>query len=535
MKTTKQFCIAICALSIAGCTMNVTSTADRIDIDPGDGQCADSFGQCTLRAAIMEVNESNGLWRIAVPAGQYVLDSAINDGAGLTIKRSMRIQGAGVSDTVINGNNRSRVFLIQSAEDVEIQSLSILAGNAASGAGMLVDQSDVDLHGVRFRGNSAANEGGGMSVTDGSDVIGRDLEFDSNKVRGEAGGDAGGAAYNAGGMILLQSLFVNNEGGRAGGIHNDEGAIMFLDNVTVSGNRGRSSSGSVGGILSAGSASIVSTTVTDNEGSGLSGAGGLLLSGTGLPSTSSGNSLYANNFRRNGNSLIRSDCKGDFEAGSYFNLVQAGDNCDTPQGPSTWILGVDARLLPLADNGGPTRTHALREDSPAIDTGFVFGPDRVEVDICFLTDQRGIPRPQTLFSETSSGICDIGAYEAGNLPSFISSFTLVDASLNSDIGPLRHGDVLNMSELPDELSVRANLTQPSLTDSVTFDYDNDLAIRTENLAPYSIAGDGSGNYAPFDFGPTGEYEIVATPYSGADGTGSGGGSKSITVTVVRSN
>jgi hypothetical protein len=57
----------------------------------------------------------------------------------------------------------------------------------------------------------------------------------------------------------------------------------------------------------------------------------------------------------------------------------------------------DPLLGPLADNGGPTMTHALLANSPAIDAG---SPDCPPPG----RDQRGVIRPQR------DG-CDIGAYE----------------------------------------------------------------------------------------------------------------------------
>ncbi len=60
----------------------------------------------------------------------------------------------------------------------------------------------------------------------------------------------------------------------------------------------------------------------------------------------------------------------------------------------------------LADNGGPTETIALRDDSPAIDTG---GLD------CPSIDQRGQPRPQDGDPTTPIG-CDIGAFEVQRRP-----------------------------------------------------------------------------------------------------------------------
>ena len=57
---------------------------------------------------------------------------------------------------------------------------------------------------------------------------------------------------------------------------------------------------------------------------------------------------------------------------------------------------VNTGLALLADNGGPTLTHALLAGSPALDAA-----DGVS---CPATDQRGVVRPQ------GDG-CDIGAFE----------------------------------------------------------------------------------------------------------------------------
>ena len=65
---------------------------------------------------------------------------------------------------------------------------------------------------------------------------------------------------------------------------------------------------------------------------------------------------------------------------------------DCPHDPSLEDQSVDPATVftsvlgPLRDNGGSTFTHALRPDSPAIDTG--------DPDQCPATDQRGVSRPQ---------------------------------------------------------------------------------------------------------------------------------------------
>jgi hypothetical protein len=64
----------------------------------------------------------------------------------------------------------------------------------------------------------------------------------------------------------------------------------------------------------------------------------------------------------------------------------------------TDLRGVDARLGPLQDNGGPTFTHALLADSPAIDGGDNTGAPE--------WDQRGPG-----FWRIVNGFIDIGAFE----------------------------------------------------------------------------------------------------------------------------
>ena len=80
------------------------------------------------------------------------------------------------------------------------------------------------------------------------------------------------------------------------------------------------------------------------------------------------------------------DCAGD---GPIEAINGVTDDASCP-GSSF----ADARLGGLANNTGPTDTHALLTGSPAIDTG----------GSCPPTDQRGVSRPQ------GAG-CDVGAFE----------------------------------------------------------------------------------------------------------------------------
>ena len=87
---------------------------DTIDAVPGNGTCADSGGNCSLRAAIMEVNaRDKGDDVITLPAGTTILTrSGMDDDAtngDLDITTSMTIIGAGASTAIVGaGGGRGR-------------------------------------------------------------------------------------------------------------------------------------------------------------------------------------------------------------------------------------------------------------------------------------------------------------------------------------------------------------------------------------------------------------------------------------------
>jgi hypothetical protein len=66
------------------------------------------------------------------------------------------------------------------------------------------------------------------------------------------------------------------------------------------------------------------------------------------------------------------------------------------------ITGQNPLLGPLANNGGPTLTHALLGGSPALNTG--------SNPLAWAFDQRGTPFAR------SSGVTDIGAFEVQGAP-----------------------------------------------------------------------------------------------------------------------
>ncbi len=98
-----------------------------------------------------------------------------------------------------------------------------------------------------------------------------------------------------------------------------------------------------------------------------------------------------------------------------YNLVGTDQGCMYPAGmPGDKVGTVDSEidpvLGPLSENGGTTRTHALMDESPALDSGnpSQLGGDADEA--CLIDDQRFEVRPE-IGKPDGSERCDIGAYE----------------------------------------------------------------------------------------------------------------------------
>jgi hypothetical protein len=115
------------------------------------------------------------------------------------------------------------------------------------------------------------------------------------------------------------------------------------------------------------------------------------------------NTLIAGNFN-GATGTTRDDIAGAVDPGGDYNLIGDGSAMTgLHNGVNGNLVGsadnpIDPLLGPLADNGGPTLTHALLSGSPAIDAG----------NNAYATDwdQRGPG-----FRRIVNGIIDIGAFE----------------------------------------------------------------------------------------------------------------------------
>jgi CSLREA domain-containing protein len=308
--------------------------------------------------------------------------------------------------------------------------------SSADGGGLFVNSGQLTLRNTVISSNTATASssdatvnavatGGGISLAFVSPIT-----MDRSTVRDNTITGLGGATpYVNGGGILVQpggiadvvtitnsTISGNHAGdltgpspGSGGGISNL--GTLSISNSTVSGNRADDYGGGIdtfaGGCSCSPPAttSINSVTIASNaanaDGDGIGGGGGTH-SGTGPPSgTSATNTLYY------GNTATGADggpqCGGWAHISGGYNLLSSAAGCGGFTGPgdivnNTFLLGA------LANNGGPTLTHALPAGAAALNAGNPATPGS-GAGACPAADQRGISRSGT------TGRCDIGAYE----------------------------------------------------------------------------------------------------------------------------
>ena len=286
----------------------------------------------------------------------------------------------GIFDSTVSGNT-----VIGGAANKSGYHFSGVGGGIENAYATLV------IHDSTISGNKAVGGPGGHGVSGAIDNVEGTVSIENSTISGNAsigggsGGIArGGAIRNTQDMLIVNSTISDNQAipgkpvkgfvvsGTGGGIYNLH--HLTIQNSTVTGNRATYGGGIWNAISLSARLTLERSIVSGNQASKFSE----------IYSYPSG--LYA---------VITVD---------DFNLF--GTNNDpgvfgfTP-GPSDIIPAAGVMigdiLDPLADNGGPTLTHALVPGSPAIDAA------PVDAD-CPAEDQRGAGRPQ-------GAMCDIGAFE----------------------------------------------------------------------------------------------------------------------------
>src|SRR5579872_784754 len=98
------------ATTLPKLAFTVNSTVDAPAANPGSAVCADSAGQCTLRAAIQvsDAQPAGTVTNVTVPAGTYILSL----GPLLVTANILIVTGAGSSHTIIENAKKASNQLI---------------------------------------------------------------------------------------------------------------------------------------------------------------------------------------------------------------------------------------------------------------------------------------------------------------------------------------------------------------------------------------------------------------------------------------
>lgn len=418
---------------------NVNTTADQIDQDVSDGLCQTSNGACSLRAALMQANHLSGpeTTHIILQADTYVLtrpasgsdgedNGDLNLTAPLAAGQIISIEGASAASSVIDANQIDGVMVIAQNRVAAIRNVTIRDGYLSLGYGGGIRVSGTLTMQDSVVSDNFAALGGGIYVSFFGSLDVLRGTFDSN--RGYAKGGAvfsegptvfrdttmtrnsssdGGAIYFNGNPTLTVQIFnstiSNNSASRdGGGIVNT--AQLFVVNSTISGNV---ANGNGGGIANTELAWLYNTSIINNDSSHdrnpPGGIGGGVYNQPGKRFVTT-NALIADNTTLD--APIPDDCNGVLEVYGFNLLADVGGCSFTGNGLAGVGFSLPNTLGPLANNGGPTMTHALLAASEAIDTTTAqgcIGP----TGALLATDQRGAPR-------IAGTKCDVGAYEYGS-------------------------------------------------------------------------------------------------------------------------
>lgn len=379
-------------------------------------ETADS-GEGSLRAAIDAANDHAGPDSIPIDAtGTIQLETALP-----AIGDDVEISGPGQAALTVR-RNAGAAFRIFDADPValSLSGMTIVNGRALEGAGVR-SQGSLALTGVTVTGNEAVASGETETTARGAGVLSfgpltlRQTTVSGNTASASEGAfattaQAGGVAALGGSLIDRSTVSDNSAVATGAGVSEfavAEGAGLFLTggklnrvrSSTISGNSasasgGNSASTAFGAGIEGEDLTVNSSTITANLASPSSPGGGANLD---VAEETVVRDTIVSNPRGGepncGQPLLSEGF--NIDDGSSCGFTEAGDRSS-----------VDPGLDPsLADNGGPTLTHALLPGSAAIDAGSAFGAG---------TDQRGLPRPSdfaTIANPLGGDGSDIGAFE----------------------------------------------------------------------------------------------------------------------------
>lgn len=302
------------------------------------------------------------------------------------------------------GSSRLLAVIAPSGTTVTIRDLALRNGRAAHDGGAVLVEGGAALsfEGVVVAESVAYSGDGGGVASDGTVAVVGSTFAGNHAVAGD-----GGAIHAARAFPVEGSTFTGNSARGGGALAVDDGAA--LRNVTITGNDGGHHGG--GGLLATGRADVILIEATV--------AGNRAPRGANIDVGDPDPTVVATALADAGGG--GTNCRGDAPIAAVDSFSD-----DASCGTRGWAGtdGADARLGPLADNGGPTETMLPAPDSPLVDAidplAFWGGPT---IACTTWPDQRGVERPRDGNGVPETGgrthgpfgpvdvWCDVGAVE----------------------------------------------------------------------------------------------------------------------------
>jgi CSLREA domain-containing protein len=383
----------------------VNTTLDSTDSNPGNSQCGNTVGFCSLRAAIQEANAFDGPDTITLGAASYEVTTVQTVALGfdeedaaasgdLDVTSVITITGVSATSTIVegggDGTGEDRVFHVLAGGDLTLRQLTVRHGHATtnlqtSQGGGIYNLAVLDLADCVIADNDA-NAGGG--VFNGGVLTIDSCTFSGNDAQTAAFTNAQGGAIMSSGTFadvdITASTLSGNSADLSGHAVFANGGALSIENSTLSGNLGGADPTLV---IQNANVVLTNATIVANAGVGLN-----AFSFNGTHTLDIENTIVANN---GGNECSIS---GSSPILTITNSLSSDSSCGFD------LEDTDPELGALANNGGPTFTHLPLPGSPVIDAG-------AASPVCPDVDQRGEPRPVDGDGDTGAE-CDIGAVEA---------------------------------------------------------------------------------------------------------------------------
>ncbi len=394
-------------------------------------------GACTLPDAVASANSDSSVGGCSAGSGAdtivlsetVVLDTVavVDEGEnGLpTVASEIVIDGGGSSILRDQVGPPFRIVKVDALGDLTLQNVTLSHGSIGSSdplvyrdGGAVLSRGQLTLSDSHVTYNRASRFGGGIASF-GEAVLQNSTVNDNDAL-------SAGGIYNVGSMEIVESTLHGNFAysyfGDGGAIVNGVDGELAITRSTLDSNRLALDYGAGGAIASWGVLVVFNSTISNNfapYGGAISGdatiANSTFYGNDTNPDSASYSAALTGSFILYSTILRNYDGFDTYNCRSWTVITDLGNNLVDDDSCGD-LPAIDPGLdTTLADNGGPTRTHALLEGSVAINSG---------PDCTAATDQRGVPR--------DDGACDSGSFEVDCHAPQGSEQTLEGGSTNDE-------------------------------------------------------------------------------------------------------